>query len=210
VVQSTKRRTRQQSAAQEALRESQNPVIDTLRADQFLTRSDLGQHFLRSVHVATRLIALADLGEQSAVLEVGAGLGTLSRAVAGAGHRVWAVEKDSRLGGILGSSLAPFAGRAHPLVDDVRALDLDLLLPSQTVLVSILPFDWELACELTRHVFATSRHVVRGLAVIPQAAFEHAEASEPCLRLREVDGISRGEFWPEASVSLRVVSIERC
>jgi hypothetical protein len=58
-------------------------VVALLREDGFITRTDLGQHFLCSTAVGERLVALAGLDGHAAVLEVGAGLGTLSRTVAG-------------------------------------------------------------------------------------------------------------------------------
>jgi 16S rRNA A1518/A1519 N6-dimethyltransferase RsmA/KsgA/DIM1 with predicted DNA glycosylase/AP lyase activity len=185
---------------------------ESLRESGFTASASLGQHFLRSASTAVRLLELAGLKTGATVLDVGAGLGTLSRTVAAAGHPVWAVEKDRRLSGALASRLAPFGDQAHAVMDDVRALDLDLMLPHGSVLVSILPFDWRLASGIVTHVFGSAAKVTRGLAVVPSETLEHAATggAGTCLRLEEVDGISRSEFWPEPGVPLRVVSIARC
>ncbi|GHH22119.1 rRNA adenine N-6-methyltransferase family protein [Streptomyces lanatus] len=185
---------------------------DVLARTGFATRADLGQHFLRSPEVARRLLECAALPTGAQVLEVGAGLGTLSCAVVQAGCRIWAVEKDVRLGTLLLDKLRPFGPRARVTIADVRSVDLDGGLERGSVLLAILPFDWELSSALTEHIFASTHNVVRGLVVIPSRTLDQYRAAEGegrGLRLEEVDGISRREFWPQAPAPLRVVSIER-
>ncbi|WP_413100883.1 rRNA adenine N-6-methyltransferase family protein [Streptomyces sp. Inha503] len=188
-------------------------TADLLAEAGFDVCTDLGQHFLRSQDAAYRLLDCADLGDEDQVLEVGAGLGTLSGTVAESGRRIWAVEKDQRLGSILQDVLDRFGPRARVSISDVRDVDLDEGLVAGTVLLAIMPFDWELSVVLTRHVFASTPKVERGLVVVPSRTLEQYQAAGEeggTLRLREVDGISRSEFWPKAPEALRVVSIERC
>ncbi|WP_181811202.1 rRNA adenine N-6-methyltransferase family protein [Streptomyces ipomoeae] len=185
---------------------------DVLARTGFATRADLGQHFLRSPEVARRLLECAELPAGAQVLEVGAGLGTLSCAVVEAGCRIWAVEKDVRLGALLLDKLRRFGPRARVTIADVRSVDLDGGLELDSVLLAILPFDWELSSALTEHIFASAHRVVRGLVVVPSRTLDQYRAAEGeggSLRLEEVDGISRWEFWPKAPAPLRVVSIER-
>ncbi|UUU31977.1 hypothetical protein JIX56_19860 [Streptomyces sp. CA-210063] len=185
---------------------------DVLARTGFAARADLGQHFLRSPEVARRLLECAELPAGAQVLEVGAGLGTLSCAVVEAGCRIWAVEKDVRLGTPLLDKLRPFGARARVTIADVRSVDLDGGLERGSVLLAILPFDWELSSALTEHIFVSTHNVVRGLVVVPSRTLDQYRAAEGegrGLRLEEVDGISRREFWPQAPAPLRVVSIER-
>lgn len=185
---------------------------DLLAQTGFDVRADLGQHFLRSREAAHRLLECADLPHQGQVLEVGAGLGLLSGTVAEAGCRIWAVEKDGRLGKFLQDALDRFGPLARVSISDVREVDLHEGLDVGTVLLAIMPFDWELSAVLTRHVFAATPKVERGLVVVPSRTLEQYQAAgeeASGLRLREVDGISRSEFWPRAPEALRVVSVER-
>lgn len=185
---------------------------DLLAQTGFDVRSDLGQHFLRSSDAARRLLDCAELPVGGQVLEVGAGLGTLSGTVAEAGRQIWAVEKDRRLGTILQNALHRFGPLARVSISDVREVDLHKGLDFDTVLLAIMPFDWELSAALTRHVFAATPKVERGLVVVPSRTLEQYQAAGEeagGLRLREVDGISRSEFWPKAPEALRVVAIER-
>jgi 16S rRNA (adenine1518-N6/adenine1519-N6)-dimethyltransferase len=60
-------------------------------------RKKLGQHFLEDRAVIQAIIAKADFGPDSHVLEVGAGLGALTLPLSRSVAWVYAVEKDSRL-----------------------------------------------------------------------------------------------------------------
>ncbi|MGE3313030.1 MAG: 16S rRNA (adenine(1518)-N(6)/adenine(1519)-N(6))-dimethyltransferase RsmA [Limisphaerales bacterium] len=64
--------------------------------DLRLTRS-LGQNFLHDGNQIRRIIALAAVGPEDSVLEIGPGLGPLTEALLESGARVLAIEKDGRL-----------------------------------------------------------------------------------------------------------------
>ncbi|MFB8401249.1 rRNA adenine N-6-methyltransferase family protein [Streptomyces sp. NPDC055912] len=182
-------------------------VADRYAALGFQTRGDLGQHFLRTPDAAHALLERAGIPAGAHVLEVGAGLGTLSWAIASAGYRIWAVEKDERLRDHLTERLAPFGDRARVTFDDVRRVDLDGGLDLGSALVSIMPFDPELSAELIRHVFTCAR-VEYGLVVVPSASAQLLTLCED-LTVEEVDGIARSSFWPPAPTVLRVLAIGR-
>lgn len=57
----------------------------------------LGQHFLADANITRKIAAVAELGPGSKVVEVGAGTGTLTRALADTGASVVAYEVDSGL-----------------------------------------------------------------------------------------------------------------
>ena len=57
----------------------------------------LGQNFLVDGNVVRKSVKLAEVCGQDCVVEVGPGLGTLTKAILAAGARVWAVERDARL-----------------------------------------------------------------------------------------------------------------
>src|SRR2546426_9247118 len=68
-----------------------------LRAFGIRPRKRWGQHFLVSRRALEQILAAADLCGQDTVLEVGAGLGTLTTALARRAGRVIAVEIDRAL-----------------------------------------------------------------------------------------------------------------
>ncbi len=75
---------------------------------------DLGQNFLVDEHVAERLVQLSGVSSDDLVIEIGTGLGVLTRALAARARRVVTVEIDSGL---------------------VRALEAEHLLPESVQLV---------------------------------------------------------------------------
>lgn len=73
-------------------------------------KTGLGQHFVTDPNTVRRIVADAGVGAGWLVLEVGPGLGTLTRALAGAGCTVLAVERDEALRPVLDETLAGLAG----------------------------------------------------------------------------------------------------
>lgn len=77
-----------------------------LRSHGLHPQKRLGQNFLADPLALERILAAADLLPEDLVLEVGAGVGTLTRPLAERAGRVIAVELDARLVSILRESLA--------------------------------------------------------------------------------------------------------
>jgi 16S rRNA (adenine1518-N6/adenine1519-N6)-dimethyltransferase len=82
-------------------------------------RKSLGQNFLVDPGAPERIAACADLGPQDTVLEVGAGVGTLTAALAARAGRVLAVETDPRLVDVLHQELSE--------LDNVEIIHGDIL-----------------------------------------------------------------------------------
>ena len=103
-------------------------------------RPSLGQHFLLDENLIAVSVREGDVGPSDVVLEVGAGAGVLTRALAGAAAHVHAVELDRRLAPVLADSLADRDNVAL-IWGDALALDLSALDPPPTRLVANLPYD---------------------------------------------------------------------
>lgn len=85
-------------------------------------RKGLGQHFLVDEGVLERIIAVAELSPQDIIMEVGAGLGILTRELAQRVGRVIAVELDDGLAEALKIILKPFP---NVLLVHANALDVN-------------------------------------------------------------------------------------
>lgn len=81
-------------------------VAALLRAHGLHPRKRLGQNFLSDPHALNRIVAAAELSGDDRVLEVGAGLGTLTRPLAENAGRVVAIELDDGLVEILREQVA--------------------------------------------------------------------------------------------------------
>ncbi|HUG32377.1 MAG TPA: 16S rRNA (adenine(1518)-N(6)/adenine(1519)-N(6))-dimethyltransferase RsmA [Acidimicrobiia bacterium] len=68
----------------------------------------LGQHFLADANITRKIVALAQLDRNSKVVEIGAGTGTLTRALAATGARVISYEIDHGLRPVLEEVTAGF------------------------------------------------------------------------------------------------------
>jgi 16S rRNA (adenine1518-N6/adenine1519-N6)-dimethyltransferase len=100
----------------------------------------LGQHFLADANLLGVIARLAELESSDVLLEIGPGLGVLTRYLADRVAHVHAVEVDRSLEQPLGASLA-----GHDNVDlhwgDALALDLAALAPPPGKLVANLPYN---------------------------------------------------------------------
>jgi 16S rRNA (adenine1518-N6/adenine1519-N6)-dimethyltransferase len=67
----------------------------------------LGQNFLVDGNIVRKSIEMAELDANSCVVEVGPGLGTLTRAILDSGARVWAVERDGALAAHIRAHVLP-------------------------------------------------------------------------------------------------------
>ncbi|KAF0095130.1 MAG: 16S rRNA (adenine1518-N6/adenine1519-N6)-dimethyltransferase [Puniceicoccaceae bacterium 5H] len=77
-------------------------------------RKPLGQNFLIDGNIVRKSLAMAEVEPGDAVVEVGPGLGTLTRALLAAGTEVYAVELDTRLAGHLRDTLGENAAEPVP------------------------------------------------------------------------------------------------
>ena len=79
-----------------------------LRAASLHTNKRLGQHFLIDPNTLRRIVAAAELHEESVVLEIGAGTGALTALLAESARHVLSVEIDERLRPVLAETLTSY------------------------------------------------------------------------------------------------------
>jgi len=118
-------------------------------------KKGLGQHFLVDEQVLKRLISAAELTANDTVVEVGPGLGILTRELAKKSGRVIAIEVDTRLASVLKETLALL-----PNVDiinaDVLASDPGALLAKETPYKVVANLPYYIASAVLRHFLEAS------------------------------------------------------
>lgn len=144
----------------------------------------LGQNFVADPNTVRRIARLAGAGEGARVLEIGAGLGSLTLALAETGARVLAVETDRRLVPVLRSVVSAVGVEdggqdgVEVLEGDAMTLDLARLLaerdPGPWHLVSNLPYN--VATPLVLRVLVEVPAVERLLVMVQREVGERMAA----------------------------------
>jgi 16S rRNA (adenine1518-N6/adenine1519-N6)-dimethyltransferase len=101
-----------------------------------------GQSFLRSHSVARDIVALAELSEQDDVLEIGGGLGVLTRQIAEKARRVHVIEIDPNLVKALNDALKDFSN-----IEIIEGNALTVDLPRVNKIIANLPYS--ISSEIT-------------------------------------------------------------
>jgi 16S rRNA (adenine1518-N6/adenine1519-N6)-dimethyltransferase len=125
-------------------------------------RRGLGQNFVADPNTVRRIARLAGVGPGDRVVEIGAGLGSLTLALAETGAEVTAVEVDHRIAGVLREVLS---GTGVTVVEaDAMTLDWPAVLSGgdHWTLVANLPYNvaTPLVCDLLDGVPAIERMLV--------------------------------------------------
>jgi 16S rRNA (adenine1518-N6/adenine1519-N6)-dimethyltransferase len=181
-----------------------DPVLLTrvLDALEIVPSKGMGQNFLIDPAVADREAALIDVPPGSPVLEVGGGLGQLTRALVEHPFQVTVVEKEPRLAAFLGDNFGP---RVRVVVGDARTTAL----PPFRAAAGNLPFvvaqevlERLISLGMERGAFLVQKEVGERLAASPG----HRAYGRPTVLLR-VDGtfdlagtVPRTAFFPPPKV----------
>jgi 16S rRNA (adenine1518-N6/adenine1519-N6)-dimethyltransferase len=178
-----------------------------------------GQNFVVDPNTVRRIARLAEVGPGDRVVEIGAGLGSLTLALAGTGASVTAVEVDSRLVPVLRGVVEP-AG-VTVVEGDALRLDWDGLLGDHPwVLVANLPYNvaTPLVADLLdgvpairRMLVMVQREVAERLAAGPGDEAYGAVSVKVAYwaRARVVGRVPATVFHPVPNVESALVRIER-
>lgn len=191
-------------------------VRDQLERHGLAADRSFGQNFLVDPTVLQAVVAAARLGPGDTVLEVGPGLGTLTRELAQRAARVVAVELDRRLLPVLAETLADLRN-VEVVNADALAFDLHGL-PQGAVLASNLPYN--VATPLIARVLESGRFARLSCLVqlevgerLVAAPGEEAFGALSLLvahfaRARLVRTVPPGAFVPAPKVRSAVVALE--
>jgi 16S rRNA (adenine1518-N6/adenine1519-N6)-dimethyltransferase len=194
-------------------------VREVLERWAIVPRKRYGQNFLHDPAVAARIAASAGVGPGDAVLEIGPGLGALTRPLLASGARVTAIEVDRRIADYLEDELGSTPG-FELIRGDVLSVDLDGVAPGARVLVGNLPYSItgpllalliDRADRLDRAVVMVQREV--GARLTAGAGGRELGAPAVLLRLlyrvERVGVVGRGAFLPAPDVQSLVLRLDR-
>ena len=182
----------------------------------------LGQNFLQDEQALRKIAEIADIQEQDTVLEIGPGLGGLTRHLALAARQVVAVELDESLFPALQAVLAPYANVRLIHADILKLRPADLVAAPDYLVVANIPY--YITSALLRHLLAKSPGGAQSprprrlVLTVQEEVAERICAREGKMSLlalsvqvygqAEVTAcIPAGAFYPVPSVNSAVVSI---
>ena len=97
---------------------------ELLKKYGFSFKKSLGQNFLTDLNILRNIVDVAQLNEQTNVIEVGPGMGSLTEFLARSANQVLAFEIDQRLMEVLAETMAPYPN-VTVVNEDVLKADLE-------------------------------------------------------------------------------------
>lgn len=191
----------------------------------------LGQHFLIDREVLEEILAAAEISSKDLILEIGAGLGTLTLELAKYAKKIIAVEKDPKLSQILQEILKKENITNVRIVnqDILKISNLQFLISKQTQntkyqiqntkykMVANLPY--YLTARLIRSFLELANPPREMILMVQKEVAERICARPPKMNILAVSVqfyaqpeiaafVSKKSFWPEPEVDSAIIKIK--
>jgi len=193
-------------------------VRSVLRQHNIHPKKRLGQNFLVDEATLAKVAAAAGLEAGDTVLEIGAGLGSLTRHLAEIAGRVLAVELDSDLFPALQDTLKDH-DRVELVHGDILRLDLSgrLGLPHGYKVVANIPY--YITSAVIRHVLESKARPSRIVLTVQREVAERMVAAPDDMNLLAVSvqfysrpslvaRVPAGAFYPRPEVDSQIVRLD--
>jgi len=195
--------------------------VSLARLSEFgvVPKRDLGQNFLIDDNILGVILALLECGPDDVVVEVGAGLGILTEALAEVARHVHAFEIDKSLAAPLAATLRG-RGNVSLHFEDVLRADLEALDPPPTLCASNLPYSvagpflieaLQRLPGVRRYCVMVQREVAERMAAAPGGKTYGVLSVWVQLyaRISRVRSLSRSIFHPVPNVDSSLVVLDR-
>jgi|YelNatPaOPRAMG01_1025707.scaffolds.fasta_scaffold00401_31 16S rRNA (adenine1518-N6/adenine1519-N6)-dimethyltransferase len=114
-------------------------LLNILKENNIFLKKSLGQNFLVDKNIINKIICAGELKKSDIVLEIGAGIGTLTLELAKYSKKVIAIEIDKRFEKILKENLKDF-DNVEIIIDDILKLDLSKIITPPYKIFGNLPY----------------------------------------------------------------------
>jgi 16S rRNA (adenine1518-N6/adenine1519-N6)-dimethyltransferase len=177
----------------------------------------LGQNFIADDRVLAKIAAAADISLNDTVLEIGPGLGSLTRHLAQSARQVTAVELDRKLFPLLEQTLAQYPNITLVSGDILETRLNDLNLPAGYLVVANIPY--YITSAVIRHLLESEIRPARIVLTVQQEVAQRICAAAGDMNLlalsvqvygapRVMTRIPAGAFYPAPKVDSAVVRID--
>ena len=173
----------------------------------------LGQNFLISQKVLNKIIETADLSKNDTVLEIGPGLGTLTKELARRAKKVIAVEKDKRMVEILKEILKDY--------ENIEIIPNDILKLKFVKLDKVVAnIPYYLTSPLIRLFLESPKPPQEMIFLIQKEVAQRICASPPKMSLlavavqfysqpKIISYVDKKSFWPQPKVDSAIIKINK-
>jgi 16S rRNA (adenine1518-N6/adenine1519-N6)-dimethyltransferase len=179
-------------------------------------KKSLGQNFLYDEHILERIAGAADITAKDQVLEIGPGLGALTRQLARRAGRVVAVELEGRFVPILQAELSDFA-HVTLIQGDILDQNPAGFFHGAYKVVANVPY--YITGAILRHLLEGEHKPTLLVLTVQQEVAQRITAVPPNMSLLSVSvqyygrtkilfTIKAGAFWPRPDVDSAVVRID--
>lgn len=199
-----------------------NQLMELLGRYHLRPDKSLGQHYLVDPTILAAIVEAAAIKPAELVVEVGAGPGILTRALASAGADVLAVEFDRRFSRLLNSEFHNWRN-VHILSDDALRLDFATLeRDGQPYRKMVANIPYQITNPLVRKILAVDSPLTTAILLIQAEVAERLMAPPGSSRrgiltvmvearstITKVIDVPPAAFWPPPKVNSTVIKLER-
>ena len=182
-----------------------------------LPKKSLGQNFMHDPKSLEKIVTAAEVQAGDVVVEIGAGTGALTQALADAGAQVYAIEVDERLQPILEARFEDQTG-VYLVFADILKTDIATLVGDDDYLVAAnVPY--YISSAILWHFLESRRPPLRMLLTMQYEVAERIISAPGAMNLlavavqfygvpRIAGKLSPAVFWPRPHINSAIVSIE--
>ena len=189
---------------------------EILRRYSLEPKKSLGQNFLFDENVLRRIVDAADIAPDDQVLEIGPGLGALTKLLAQTAVSVTAVELDDRLLPILEDELKPY-NNITLIHSDILEQDPTVLFTSSYKVVANVPY--YITGAILRHLLSAQNKPTTMVLTVQKEVADRITAVPPNMSLLAVSTqfygsvnfittLKAGAFWPRPDVDSAVICLD--
>ncbi len=191
-----------------------------LRKESLFAGKELGQNFIVDSASARRIVDRSGIKHTDTILEIGAGLGALTRCCAPVAEKVVAIEKDSRLIPILKREIAGEGlGNVHVVHADFLKLDIRKYAETKKlVIMGNLPYN--ISSQILIKLISERRYIKKAVLMFQKEVAQRISALpgsrdysrlsaviQYCASVTDIVDMKPACFFPKPDVDSRVVLI---
>ncbi len=192
-------------------------TADLLQKYGLRPKKKLGQNFLQDPNILEKIVRIAEVSKEDTVLEIGAGLGSLTRHLAASAKEVIAVEIDKNIIPALNDSLSGYTNTTVIKDDMLKVIPSEIINTPEYLVVANIPY--YITSAILRHLLENEPRPSRMVLTIQKEVAkrictpEGKKMSLLALSIQvygnpEIAGkIPAGAFYPPPKVDSAIIRI---